>query len=190
MTPQILLVGAGGHAKVVGDAIAELGWNIKAYVDPHDAQWLNCMHYPSDDAGLADDMADSVVIGVGGMTPRGLETRSTLGRRYLSNKKGPAVIDPRATVSTTAIVGDLAQVLVGSIVNAAAQVGEASIINTRAVVEHDATIGAGTHVGPGAIVLGGVKVGEYCMIGSGAVVLPGASVPSRTLVPAGSVYPN
>jgi sugar O-acyltransferase (sialic acid O-acetyltransferase NeuD family) len=191
MMLRVLLVGAGGHAKVVRDAIAALGWSVKAYVDSRTVEWLDCAQYESDDAGFGDQLADSVAIGVGGMTPQALEARCVLAKRYAAARKsGPAVVDPRAIVSASASISDLAQVLVGSIVNADAFIGETSIVNTRAVVEHDASVGAGAHIAPGALVLGGAKIGDYCMIGSGAIILPGTSVPARTLVPAGSVYPR
>jgi len=188
MIRRVLLVGAGGHAKVLNDMLALLGWSIASYVDPKTANWLNCTRYESDDAALEDRLNDSFAIGMGGMTPQALESRSLLAGRYAAFKAAPAVIDPRAIVSTSARVSDSAQVFVGSVVNADAYLGEASIVNTCAIVEHEASIGAGTHVAPGAIVLGGATVGNFCMIGAGAIVLPGVRVPDRTLVAAGSVF--
>lgn len=189
MNRRVLLVGAGGHAKVVADALSALGWSISAYVDPKEQRWIDAQRYDSDDAAIGERTADAVTVGIGGTSPAGLQFRHDLLLRYVNDRRTlPAICDPRAIVSSKATLSGGCQVLAGAMINADAQVGKAVIVNTRAVVEHDAVVGHGSHVAPGAIVLGGASVGSYCMIGAGAMVLPGARVPDRTLVPALSVY--
>jgi len=189
MNPRVVLIGAGGHAKVVNDALLAIGWPVVAYVDPNKAVWLNARQIEGDDAGLSDPSGDPIVIGLGGVNPGALEFRYGIMKKYIERgRAAPAVGDPRAIVSASAQISQGSQVLVGSVVNACAHLGEATIVNTRAVVEHDVTVGDGTHVAPGAIILGGATVGKFCLVGAGAIVLPGARVPDRTTIAAGSIY--
>jgi len=186
---SILLIGAGGHAKVVCDALHASGRTVGAYVDPRAAAWLDLLRFESDEAALADEALHDIAIGLGGVTPAALEARYAVMKRYQARgRSAPAIVDPRGALSGSAMLAPGAQALVGSIVNANAQVGEGAIVNTRAVVEHDARVGRGTHVAPGAIVLGGADVGEFCMIGAGAIVLPGVRIADRTLIPARALY--
>jgi sugar O-acyltransferase (sialic acid O-acetyltransferase NeuD family) len=178
-----LLIGAGGHAKAVAEAaVAALG-SISVYVDPRPANWLTAVHVTADSEIKAIGMP--VVIGVGGVTAAQLSKRLALLDAYLDRgHRAPAIVHPRAHVSSLARLDSGAIVLAGAVVQPGAVVGRGAIINTRAVVEHDSVIGDGAHVAPGAIVLGGCRVGRCAMIGAGAVVLPASTVADEALVPA------
>jgi sugar O-acyltransferase (sialic acid O-acetyltransferase NeuD family) len=185
-----MLVGAGGHAKALVEALAAAGIAVTAYVDRENCTWLpGLRRYGSDDSP-ADHDADGFVLGMGAVNPEGLARRLDLFRRYAARGwAAPAVVHAAAVVSATATLGEGSQTLAGAIVQPGAVIGTAAIVNTGAIVEHDSRVGDGAHVAPGAIVLGDVRVGICAMIGAGAVVLQGASVPDRTLVPANSRYP-
>lgn len=182
-----LLIGAGGHAKAVAEAaVAALG-GISAYVDPRPADWLTAIHVTADNEITASGMP--VVIGLGGVTATQLTRRLALLDAYLGRgHRAPAIIHPRAHVSSSARLGAGAIILAGAVVQPGAVVERGAIVNTRAVVEHDSVIGDGAHVAPGAIVLGGCTVGRCAMIGAGAVVLPAATVADEALVPALTRY--
>jgi sugar O-acyltransferase (sialic acid O-acetyltransferase NeuD family) len=183
----VVLVGAGGHAKGVAEALALSGHPVAVYVDPKRADWLKAAHR-TDDAAVTS--AEGVLaMGVGGVAPANLKNRLALLDRYLARGfDAPPVIHPAAVVSGTARLAAGAIVLAGAIVQPDARIGRGALVNTGAVVEHDSVVEEGAHVGPGAIVLGGVTVGACCMIGAGAVVLPGAAVPAMTTVAAATRF--
>lgn len=186
----LVLVGAGGHARALVEALATLGMTLSAYVDRAECAWLPSLRrYDSDDASQDHD-ADGFVLGIGAVNPEGLARRLDLFRRYAARGwMAPAVVHPSAIVSGSARLGEGSHILAAAVVQPGAAIGAAAIVNTGAIIEHDSALGEGTHVAPGAIVLGGVRVGACAMIGAGAVVLQGASVPDRTLVPANTRYP-
>lgn len=186
----LVLVGAGGHARALVEALAARGVGIAAYVDRAACAWLpGVRRFESDDAADGSD-ADGFVLGIGAVNPEGLLRRLDLFRRYAARGwKAPAVVHPAAIVSAGAEFGEGSHILAAAVVQPGAAIGAAAIVNTGAIVEHDSTIGAGAHVAPGAIVLGGCRIGDCAMIGAGAVVLQGATVPERTLVPANTRYP-
>lgn len=182
-----LLIGAGGHAKAVAEAVRPTLGPVIAYVDPRPATWLTA-------AQIADDAAVKtngipVVMGVGGITPAQLKSRLALLDGYLDrDHPAPAIVHPHAHVSADARLEAGAIILAGAIVQPGAMIGRGAIVNTRAIIEHDSVIGPGAHIAPGAIVLGGCRVGTCALIGAGAVLLPAASTADETLVPALTRY--
>lgn len=178
-----VLVGAGGHAKVLVETIRAHGGAVSCYVDARDADWLDARRKASDaEAQPADG---PIVLGIGGMTLKALDRRLDL---YLSYRRrgfsAQPLVHNAAWISASASIGAGTVVLAGAVVQPAVRIGEAAIVNTGAIVEHDSVIGDGTHVAPGAIVLGNCRVGRCCMIGAGAVLLPDTEVPDNTLVAA------
>lgn len=187
---NVLLVGAGGHAKAVVEAIEAAAGRVTAYVDPIPASWLTARRFDEDFPDFADGNPGSAVIGLGGTTVESLRRRLELARRY--QKHGytfPATVHPAAHVSASAHLDAGCVVLAGAVVQPGARIGQAAIINTGAIVEHDTDVGDGAHIAPGSVVLGGSKIGDCAMIGARATILPGAVVPPETLVPATKRYP-
>lgn len=184
---RVALVGAGGHAKALVEALLAQGHRIEVYVDLLESDWLDARRVTSD-----RDLSDTrlaVIIGFGGTTPSALVKRLAVLRRYLARGfEAPAVVHPAATVSRSARLGAGVCIIAGAVIQPATNLGMGVIVNTNAVVDHDSAVAEGSHVAPGAVVLGGCKVGGCAMIGAGAVVLQGASVPDRTLVRAASLW--
>lgn len=188
---NLLLVGAGGHAKAVCEAIAAAGDRVTAYADPNPAAWLDAQHI-ADDAAVDDyDENAGMVIGIGGIDPSGLRRRLAVLDRYLgAGRAAPPVHHAAASVSPAAVLESGAIVLAGAVVQPGARLARGAIVNSQALLEHDCTLGAGSHVAPGAMVLGNCTIGACVMIGAGAVVLPASTVPDDTLIPALSRYPR
>jgi sugar O-acyltransferase (sialic acid O-acetyltransferase NeuD family) len=185
-----LLIAAGGHAKVVAEA---LPGPVTAYVDSRPAGWLKAERIASDEAALADAGLRPLLLafGMAGTRPDLLEKRLKLLEDYLAaGFTAPPVVHPAAVVSRSARIEAGAVILAGAVVQPCATVGPGCIVNTRAIVEHDCAIAAGCHLAPGAIVLGNCEVGRASMIGAGAVVLQGSTVPEGTMVKAATRYPK
>ena len=170
-----ILVGAGGHAKVLAEVLAARGIELAGYVDPEVCDWLPGLRRIESDQSLARNESGDFVIGFGGVTPDQLRRRLDLFRRYRSQgRQFPAIVHPAAWVSRTATIDSGAVILGGAIVQPGAVIGEAAIVNSGAIVEHDVQVGAGSHVAPGAVILGDAKIGECVMVGARAVVVQGA----------------
>ncbi len=180
---KLLLVGAGGHARTVVDALNDNRHEILAYTALSPSTWLDAPFLSDADAQPGD--FDGFVMGVGGVTGEMLAARLDLFRSYEARGfEAVSLIHSTAYVAPGAAVADGATIMPRVAVNPGTAIGAAAIINTGAIVEHDVRIGAGAHVAPGAVVLGGARVGDNAMIGAGAVVLPGGEVNAGELVPA------
>lgn len=187
---NILLVGAGGHARAIVEALRSNGHRIVAYVDPVQSTWLDATWFRTDLPAPGETGADTCVMGVGGMTAASLETRLDLMKQYATaGYSMPAAIHPAAFISADTVIGDGSIILARAVIQPAVELEAGVIVNTGAIVEHDSTVESGAHVGPGAIILGGCTVGHCAMIGAGATILPGASVPAGELVKAGARFP-
>jgi sugar O-acyltransferase (sialic acid O-acetyltransferase NeuD family) len=181
VTPTIL-IGAGGHARMIVDILEANGESIDVVVDPLKPLWLDVEHR-TDETTIASD--SSIVMGLGGITPALLKYRlATLRALIAKGCVAPIVSHPSAIVSPSAKIGQGVQIAAGAIINAGAKLDDGVIINTGAIIEHGALVGAGSHVAPGAIILAEAQIGTVCMIGAGAVILPRARVEDETLVPA------
>ena len=188
---SLVLIGGGGHAKVVSAIVAKLGqYRIVGYtalaaepVSP------NFSPYVGDDNVLPGLVASGRVIGaVLGIGIIDVDTkRSALCERLRAlGLTLPSIVSPMAVINTDVVIGDGTVVMDGVVVNPGARIGECSIINTNATVEHDCTVGAYSHIAPGAVLCGEAAVGAQSIIGAGACVLPGVRIGDRCLVGAGT----
>jgi len=190
----LVLLGAGGHAKVVLALARAAGWTVAGVCDPalaaeREARWRDVPVLGGDEA-LADLDPRTTALANGiGQTRAGAD--GARGRVYAAlaarGFRFPALVHPAAAVDPTAALDDGAQVMAGAVVQADCRIGRNSVVNTRASVDHDGEIGADVHVAPGATLCGAVRVGDGAFIGAGATVVPGVRIGARAFVAAGSL---
>lgn len=185
---RIAVFGAGGHGKVVIDAIERnAGLEVACVVDDHPQPGAAVLGHAV--AGGRETLLarrgdiDGVIVAIGDNRTR-LEVAGWLAAQGFALQR---VVHPMAVVAPSASIGAGALIMPGAVVNAAARIGANAIINTGAVVEHDCDVGEAAHVAPGAVLCGGACVGTCAFVGAGAVVLPGVSVAPARLVKAGTV---
>ena len=178
-----VILGAGGHAKSLVEAITAKGGEISAYVDPRRCEWLECRHEKDEMAITPED--GSIIVGLGGICPDKLIYRLSILEQMLARDfDAPPIIHPQAQVSVNASLEPGVIIMRGAIIQPGASLGLGCIVNTGAIVEHDSNIGAGAHIAPGAIILGSCNIGKTSFIGAGAVVLQGQEVKKGSLIPA------
>lgn len=185
---RIAVFGAGGHGKVVVDAIernADL--TVTCVVDDHPQPEVAVLGHAvvgGREALLARRSGiDGVIVAIGDNRARREVARWAEAQGFVLL----SVVHPAALVAPSAVVGHGTLVMPGAVVNAEARIGANAIINTSAVVEHDCEVGEAVHVAPGAVLCGGARVGAGTLVGAGAVVLPGVSIVESLLVKAGTV---
>ncbi len=181
----IILVGGGGHAKVVFDALRAADAAVLGFVDDRrDCPLSGQLEHLGPIESLGDGA--EVIIAIGDVaTRRGVLVRM-LERLGGVRVTGP-VIHPSAVVSPSAALGEGVLIGPGVIVNADARIESHAIVNSGAIVEHDCRVGENAHVAPGCVLGGGVVVGEDTLVGLGARVLPGVVIGRGCVVGAGAV---
>lgn len=186
-TEHVFLVGAGGHGKVVLDALLLIGVRL-ANISVNDSkQALAGTDFLGIPIAVPEIHPEAqqghfhVAIGNATVRQRIHAKLESLGSRAL------AVIHPAALVSRFAHLDAGVFVAAGAIIAPAARLGRAAIVNHGAVVDHDCQVGEFSHVAPNATLGGGVTIGSRVLVGAGANILPGISIGDDVIIGAGAV---
>lgn len=184
MSKQIVIIGAGGHGKVVADIVMLSGDTVLGFLDDGKAPGETVcgipvlgpvsayVHFP--------DAWFLVAVGDG-----------TLRERLVSRMNGVKwhmAIHPTAVISPMETeIGEGTVVMANAVVNPCARIGSHCIINTGAIVEHDNEIGNFSHISVGAKLGGTVKIGEKTWVGIGAAIKNNVTVCGDCVIGAGAV---
>lgn len=193
---KIIILGGGGHAKVLMEIIRLAGkYEIAGILDARFEKGLEISGAPvigKDDLlpGIFTmDQISNACIGIG-------STRDNSLRKALYEKvkqlrySVPSLVHPAAVVSGTSKISEGVQLMANSVVQPCSFIGENTIINTGAIVEHDCNIGRHVHICPAAVLSGECIVGDETFIGAGAVVINGIKIGKNVTIGAGSVVIN
>lgn len=188
MADAPVVLGAGGHARVVVDALP--GGVAGGHVSPEPATDARLGPHLGGDhviAALAK-AGHGFVLGLGFVDGGGARRRAGLLEQLAAADADlVTVVHAAATVSASASIGPGAFVAAGAVLGPDVRIGRGSIVNTRASVDHDCVIGDNVHIAPGAVLSGGVRVGADSLIGVGAVVIQGITIGAGVVVGAGAV---
>lgn len=179
---KLIIIGAGGHGKVIADNALKNGYTDIGFVDDHAVG--TCMDIPivgvTSDIEKMNDGKTDFIIGIGNNA-----VRKKIAEKYDVN--WVKLIHPSAQIAVNVTVGNGTVVMAGAVINACATVGEHCIINTRAVIEHDNIIKNYAHISPNAALGGTVRIGERTWIGLGASVINNINVCDNCIIGAGAV---
>lgn len=183
---EVVVLGAGGHGKVVVETLAASGWRVVGITDA-DPRPRTVLGVPvlGDDGVLPALRREGLAHAFVAQGDNRLRTRLAALAEDLGFAL-PNAVSPAALVSPSARLGRGVAVLPGAVINAEAELGDFAIINTGAIVEHDCRVGAGAHIAPGAVLAGRVEVGPGALIGAGAAVRPEVRIGAGAVVGAGS----
>jgi sugar O-acyltransferase (sialic acid O-acetyltransferase NeuD family) len=186
VTKTLVILGAGGHGKVVADAaLAQAAWTRVVATDRNPARCSGDLLPGVPLLPLAEALAlpDAVFhVAIGGAAPRRKEAREALAGRTLAT-----VTHPSACVSPFARVEEGSFLAAQCVVAPAAHVGACVIVNHGAVIDHDVQVLEFTHIAPRVALGGEARVGRDVLVGTGATVLPGVRIGDGTTIGAGAV---
>lgn len=186
MNAPEIIVGAGGHGRVVADALRLEGRVVAGFVDPDPDPTSAGLPVLGDDEVLRQWPDCGLVNGIGG--PVGSELRRRVQTRLeAEGRRFFGVRHPSAIVAATARLDPTVQLLARAVVQPGAILEAGVVVNTGAIIEHDCVVGAFAHCAPGSILCGGVRVGAGCHIGAGAVIREGVRLGDRVVIGAGAV---
>jgi len=186
MEQDVLIIGTGGHARVVSEILRSGNRKVVGYAvppgQPVPAGTFDAPVLKWEDAVAARDRFHAIV-GIG----------DNLVRQEVFKAAEEAGFSFTTAVHPAAVVGSGVQIGAGTVVAAGAVlvlnvlVGRGVIINTGASVDHDSRLGDWVHLAPGAVVAGSVVLGNGVFIGAGGVVINGISIGRQTTIGAGGV---
>lgn len=189
MTRQIILLGGGGHARVLADALRLQNLSIAGYSGPVDGgELLPGVPWLGPDKAVFDRPAAEILLvnGVGSIGDNSL--RRGLFEAFCSHGYDfLGVRHPSAIVADGVQMGHGCQLPAGAIVNPGSRLGDNVLINSRALVEHDCELASHVHVASGAVLCGDCRIGEDVHVGAGAVVIQGMTIGNGAIIAAGAV---
>ncbi len=183
----VVVIGAGGHAKVCIEVLISMGYIVAFCINdsdsPNECLKIPVLHGDENLVRLRSEGFSKVFIAIGSN-----EVRSKLF--LFCSKLGYEVvsaISPYSIISKTATLGTGIAVMVGSVINSESIIGDLSIINTGATIDHDCVIGDAVHVAPQCVLAGNVKVGRNSFLGVGCNVIPNINIGENVIIGAGGV---
>ena len=189
-TQEIIVIGGGGHAKVIISLIKKIeGWHLLGYLDDENKGKILGSQYLGNDKHLKilkekhPDCAAAIGVGSVAVSDKRRKIKEHL---EASGFHLPALVSPAAVVNEEVPIGQAAVILDGVVVGAGTKIGEGVILNTSCSVDHDCQIGDFVHVAPGVIVSGGVVVGKNCLLSTGCVVIQYRTIADNCLIGAGA----
>ena len=191
MKPKIILIGSGGHAKVLVEALSAANTPLDGLTEIDmeiERPALRDIPVLGTDECILEFAPDDVILinGLGtsdGTGPRRRVFESFRDRGY----RFQTIIHPAAVTASDVELADGVQIMAGAIIQPSVVVGCNAIINTRASIDHDCRIGRHCHIAPGATVCGYVAIGPGTMVGAGAVISDRISVGADCFIGAGAV---
>lgn len=185
-----LIIGAGGHGKVVLDALqCEGKHRVVGFLDADESLHGTTVAGVPVIGGinqllkLKQQKVRGAIIAIGDNRVRRQYAREALE----ASLELVSAIHPSATVARSATIGRNVLIAARSVVCPDVRIGDSVIVNTAAVVDHECVVGEAVHIAPGALLAGRVRIEESAFIGMGACVLQCLSVGARSIVGAGAV---
>lgn len=192
-TVRCLILGGGGHARVVIDGIRMgTGATVDAILDKDSDKWgteLDGVPIWGNDSLIPETRAKGIshfIVAVGGTGDNAVR-KALFDHAAKSGLMPLSVVHPSAVCAHGVVIGRGSFIGPGAILGPGAVIGENVIINSGAIVEHDCQVGDHVHVASAACLSGSVRIGSLAHIGAGAVSLQGIQIGRASVVGAGAV---
>ncbi|CAN7661270.1 NeuD/PglB/VioB family sugar acetyltransferase [Rhizobium sp. LjRoot98] len=184
---RAVIIGGGGHAACLIDALDGSGYEILGCTDQalpvghHVCGGISVIGTEQHLQRLLDEGTLYAFIGIGGAQSNDLR-RTMFERALAMGFILPPVIHPSAIVSKAVTIGHGCHVLAGASIGPRCTIGNNVIVNQGSIVCHDSGVQDHAHLTPGAILAGGVSIGPMTVVGMGTTVLLGIRIGADCLI--------
>lgn len=187
MSKKVVIIGAGGHAKVIADIIEKSGDIVYGFLDDNKEigetiiKTYKVLGKVSECKYLQSDIKELYfVIAIGNNY-----IRKDIYERYTLNYY--TAIHPSCNLGIDVKIKEGTVIMPNVCINTSSKIGKNCIINTGAIIEHDNEIQDYVHISPNVTICGTVKIGSFTHIGAGAVVKNNLSITDNCTIGAGAV---
>lgn len=186
MSKKVVIIGAGGHAKVIADIIIKSGDEVVGFLDDNiEKDTIIIDDYKvigktEECLKLKEDKELYFIIAIGNNF-----IRKDIAEKY--NLNYYTAIHPTAIIGIQVQIEEGTAIMANACINPNAKIGKHCIINTGAIVEHDNIIDDYVHISPNATLCGTVTVEEGTHIGAGSVVKNNVTITNNCTIGAGGV---
>lgn len=190
--PKIVLIGGGGHCKVVINILNSLS-NFEIYGITDNKENIGKKILGVTINSTDEDLSDIKMQGVEyafitlGITPNSKKRLDLISRIKSLGFKIPSIISKYAIVASSAEIGEGTLIEDGAIVDPCVVIGDHCIINKACVISHDVIIENNVNLSPGCLINGNSLIKENAYVGTGGIILQGLEIGENTTVGAGAV---
>lgn len=184
MPKNVVIIGAGGHAKVIADIITKSNDNVIGFLDDNLDIQNKTIYLNKTVLGTTKDIDKYkeyyFIIGIGNNN-----IRENIANNH--DLKWYTAIHPNAIIANEVSIEEGSVVMAGSIINTGTKIGKHCIINTKSSLDHDNIIENYVHISPGATLAGTVHIKEKTWICAGATIINNITIAKNNIIGAGSV---
>ena len=184
MPKNVVIIGAGGHAKVIADIVLLCGDNLLGFLDNNEEKQNSVVYKERKVIGKISDAEKYketyFIVAIGDNHIRGKIAKEHQGLNWYT------AIHPNTTIADTVKIGDGTAIMAGVVINADSEIGNHCIVNTSSSIDHDNIIDDYVHISPGAHLAGKVFVGQYSWICTGATIINNINIRDNIIVGAGA----
>ena len=184
MPKNVVIIGAGGHAKVIADIITKSNDTVIGFLDDNLDIQNKTIYLNKTVLGTIKDIDKYkeyyFIIGIGNNN-----IRENIANSY--DLKWYTAIHPNAIIANEVSIEEGSVVMAGSIINTGTKIGKHCIINTKSSLDHDNIIENYVHISPGATLAGTVHIKEKTWICAGATIINNITIAKNNIIGAGSV---
>ena len=183
MCKKVMIIGAGGHAKVIVDIVIKSGDEVIGFVDDNIEKGTEILGFKVLGKIIEIDkyLDCEFIIGIGDNS-----IRKQIAEKFPKLKYYTA-IHPTVVIGMDVAIQAGTVIMANVVINPCTQIGKHCIINTASVVEHDSNIQNYVHISPNASLGGNVTIGELTHIGIGATVKNNVNICNSIVIGAGAV---
>lgn len=187
MYKKVVIIGAGGHAKVIADIVVRSQDILLGFLDDNlEKEKKVICNYKVlgkiEECIKLKEQNNEIqfIIAIGSNL-----IRKKIVEKYKLNYY--TAIHPSAQIGLEVKIEEGTVVMANACINSCAKIGKHSIINTGAIIEHDNIIENFVHISPQAALAGTVKVGESTHVGIGAIIKNNIEICSNCTIGSGAV---
>lgn len=186
MKNKLLILGAGGHGKVVADIALKMNkWNNIYFLDDDEsiseAISIKRVGKLEDSYKMIKEFDFFVAIGNNSDRMKIQSHLEDLGANI------PILIHPTAIIGADVKVDIGTVIMAGVVINCCTTIGKGCIVNTNSNIDHDNFIDDYVHISPGSSLGGTVNIGTKTWIGIGSTIINNVSIGKDCIFGAGSV---
>lgn len=187
---KVVIIGAGGHSKVVIDILRSHGdVEVVGSVDRSIKENVLGVKVIGDDSVLPDLFQSGVdhafvAVGDNALRHKLFNRAVDIGFQMIN------AISPFSYVSESVQLGNGIVIMPGTVVNAGSSIADNVIVNTSSSIDHDCIIDKSCHIAPGSHLAGNVHVGEGTFVGIGTTIIDNIRVGKWSALGGGSVVVN
>jgi len=184
----LIMIGSGGHARVLASIIAKLGHRLD-YVSTQEKKitqkFKNIKHVT--DSYIESDIDPNKYLLINGIGPNPYNNnRRDIYKKFKDLSFNFAtVISKDSLIDKDVKVSEGVQILDGVQINTGSKIGIGTVVNSKSSIDHDCDIGEHNNISPGVVICGGVKTSTQVYIGAGAVIANGINIYRNSVIGAG-----